>query len=72
MVDEDFYDYYVINAQNDKPKKQKNDPNVSIVIQETLGAEAGDANYVGRTICLATNGRPYKERNCFRKRRSTS
>ena len=61
MVDEDFYDYYVINAQNDKPKKKKNNPKVSIVIQETLGAEAGNANYAGHTICLATNGRPYKD-----------
>jgi len=61
MVDQDFYDYYVINAQNDKPKKKKNNPKVSIVIQETLGAEAGDANYAGHTICLGTNGRPYKD-----------
>ena len=61
VVKQDFYDYYIIDAERDKPKKQKNDPNVSIVIQETLGAEAGDANYMGRTICLGTNGRPYKE-----------
>ncbi len=61
VVKQDFYDYYIIDAERDKPKKQKNDPNVSIVIQETLGAEAGDANYVGRTICLGTNGKPYKE-----------
>lgn len=41
---------------NDKPKK---DPDVHIVIQETLGANSGGAKYAGHAICLGKNGKPY-------------
>ncbi len=47
-------DFAKLDALLDKPK---NDPMVSIVIQETLGAESGSAKYAGRTICLGTNGK---------------
>ena len=41
---------------NDKPKK---DPDIHIVIQETLGANSGGAKYAGHAICLGKNGKPY-------------
>ena len=47
-------DFARLDALLDKPK---NDPKVSIVIQETLGAESGSAKYAGRTICLGTKGK---------------
>ena len=47
-------DFARLDALLDKPK---NDPMVSILIQETLGAESGSAKYAGRTICLGTNGK---------------
>lgn len=40
---------------NDKPKK---DPDVHIVIQESLGA-SGRAKYAGHAICLGKDGKPY-------------
>ncbi len=43
---------------NDKPKK---DPDVHIVIQETMGASSGIPKYMNHTICLAKDGKPYKE-----------
>lgn len=41
--------------------KKKKDPDVHIVIQESMGASSGSAKYMGHTICLATNGKPYKD-----------
>ena len=67
------YGYKQNNLQNDFAKldamlkkawKPKNDPKVSIVIKETLGAESGNAKYVGYTICLGTNGKPYRDWYC--------
>ncbi len=40
--------------------KEKKDPDVHIVIRELLGA-SGRVKYAGHTICLATDGKPYKD-----------
>ena len=41
-------------------KKEKTfDPDIHIVIQETLGANSGGAKYAGHAICLGKNGEPY-------------
>ena len=40
-------------------EKPQYDPDINIVIKETLGAESGSAKYVGRTICLGVDKKPY-------------
>ena len=42
-------------------EKAQNNPDIHIVIQEALGAESGIPKHMNHTICLATNGKPYKE-----------
>ena len=44
----------------DEKVKPQDDPDVHIVIQESLGA-SGHAKYAGYTICLGTKGKPYTE-----------
>lgn len=44
----------------DEKVKPQDDPDVHIVIQESLGA-SGRAKYAGYTICLGTKGKPYTE-----------
>lgn len=39
---------------------RKNNPDIHIVIGETLGT-TGSAKYIGHTICLGTDGKPYKD-----------
>lgn len=41
--------------------KEKKDPDVHIVIRERVGATSGGPKYLGHTICLAKDGKPYKE-----------
>jgi hypothetical protein len=43
----------------EKEEKPKYDPEINIVIMETLGDKSGGAKYVGHTICLGTNNKPY-------------
>ena len=69
---EKFYSWLNENGYNygqleDEYKKldellwtKKNDPDIHIVIGETLGA-TGHAKYAGHTICLGVNGKPYKD-----------
>lgn len=38
---------------------KENDPEIHIVIRETLGAESGKAKYWGKTLCLGVNGKPF-------------
>ena len=60
------YNYGQLKKEYDKlddllwKKKPQYDPDIHIVIKETLGAESGSAKCAGRTICLGTNGKPYK------------
>ena len=47
----------------EEEEKPQYDPDIHIVIQETLGT-TGHARYTGRTICLGTDGKPYKDWHC--------
>ena len=59
------YNYGQLQADYDKldallwTEKPQYDPEIHILIQETLGAESGGAKYVGRTVCLGVDGQPY-------------
>lgn len=57
-------DFDKLDALLWKEEGPQYDPEIHIVIQEELGAESGQAVYVGRTICLGANGKPYKGWHC--------
>lgn len=62
---ENGYNYNQLRDDYDKldallwTEKPQYDPEIHIVIGETLGAESGGAKYVGHTICLGIDGKPY-------------
>lgn len=64
------YNYGQLNADYDKldallwkegeEEEPKYDPEINIVITETLGDRSGGAKYVGHTICLGKDKKPYQ------------
>lgn len=54
MLDKDF-------EALDAALWNENDPEINIVIQETLGEKSGKAKYWGKTLAFGTDGKPYKD-----------
>lgn len=65
-LDENGYDYGQLEDEYKKLDallwKEEPEPEIRIAIQEsTNGASSGGIKYAGHTICLGTNGKPYKD-----------